>query len=138
MDHNDFDILETQTENEKYQCNSCDKMFDNITILHEHMDIHKGEKQYHCNICDKIFTNNTILNEHMEMHKIEKPFQCSSCEYSFQNDTSLNEHMEIHNLVKPFKSIHISCNDPFVNNTDLKEDMVHAGEKIFQCNICEK
>ena len=66
----------------------------------------------------------------MEIHKREKPFKCTSCEYSFQNDTSLNEHMQIHNLVKPFQSIHISCSDNnFMNNTALKKNMAHAGEK---------
>ena len=110
MDHNNFYILETQTENE--QCK--------------------------CNVCDKIFASNSILHQHMEIHKREKPFKCTSCEYSFQSDTSLDEHMQIHNLVKPFQSIHISCSDPFVNNTALKENIVHAGERPYQCKICDK
>ena len=65
MDHDNFYILEIQTENEQCQCN----------------------------VCDKIFASNRILHEHMEIHKREKPFKCTSCEYSFQSDTSLNEHM---------------------------------------------
>ena len=49
---------------------------------------------------------------------------------------------KFHNLVKPFQSIHISCKLVvmilFVKNIALKENLVHAGKKTFQCNICEK
>ena len=101
MNFENLDILETQNENEQYQCNNCGKLFANSTIFHEHMQMHNGEK----------------------------PFKCSICGNSFQNDTSLNEHMEVHNLVKPFQSIYISCSDSLVNNTTLKEDIAHTGEK---------
>ena len=39
---------------------------------------------------------------------------------------------KFHNLVKPFQPIHINCSDePLVNNTALKENLVHADEKPF-------
>ena len=79
MDHNNLDILETQTENGQYQCNVCDKTLASNTILHEHMEMHKGEKPFKCNICKDSFQNDTSLNEHMEMHKGEKPFKCNIC-----------------------------------------------------------
>ena len=68
MDHNNFDILETRNLNEKYQCNSCDKMFENITILHEHMDMHKSEKPFSCAKCENNFKQKSKLRLHERVH----------------------------------------------------------------------
>lgn len=92
---------------------------------------------YNCQVCDKVFNNSISLKQHMIVHSNKKPFQCRVCGKSFKRSSTLSTHMLIHSDTRPFEC-HF-CGKKFHQKSDMKKHTyIHTGEKPHQCNFCGK
>ena len=92
---------------------------------------------YNCEICDKVFNNSISLKQHMIVHSSKKPFQCEACGKSFKRSSTLSTHMLIHSDTRPFECQF--CGKRFHQKSDMKKHTyIHTGEKPHQCSYCGK
>ena len=58
----------TDTSECKYECDFCDRRFNQDVRLEEHKHIHTGERPYVCKVCQKCFGTSTVLRHHEQIH----------------------------------------------------------------------
>lgn len=96
-----------------------------------------AKQLYNCQICDKVFNNSISLKQHMIVHSNKKPFQCKACGKSFKRSSTLSTHMLIHSDTRPFECQF--CGKKFHQKSDMKKHTyIHTGEKPHQCSFCGK
>ena len=62
-----------------FQCDVCDKMFNNYSVMVVHKRIHFGERPYKCLECGDGFSCTSSLKSHYKLHKQQNG-------YDFEND----------------------------------------------------
>ncbi|WP_067517709.1 C2H2-type zinc finger protein [Endozoicomonas ascidiicola] len=121
----------------KHKCQTCDKVFNRLDYLKEHVRIHTGEKPYSCKVCKKSFTQNRTLKTHALTHTGEKPHKCETCDKSFSQKCNLKTHALTHTGKKPYKCK--NCDKAFSQLGNLKTHaLTHTGEKPHKCETCDK
>ena len=61
------------------------------------------QNRFICSKCDKVFAFAKNLKRHERAHTDEKPFSCSKCDYKCRSSSDLKKHDErIHSDKKPF------------------------------------
>ena len=76
----------------KYQCQTCYKIFSKKSNLKRHKLIHYGDKDHQCDICKKKFNRKDNLKRHFAVHSGEKKYQCTLCHKRFNDKSNLNRH----------------------------------------------
>ena len=95
--------LGTAFRNETYQCDHCDKVFNEKSYLAQHIKLQSGVKPYKCDQCDKTFALKNYLVVHLRIHTGEKSHKCIRCDKAFSQKCTLNQHLKIHSGEKPFQ-----------------------------------
>jgi hypothetical protein len=76
-----------------YSCTICDKIYQNRSMLEEHIEINHNSG-IPCIVCDQILMNNSELEDHIEAnHKHHTAVPCSICNKMFPNKTNLDTHL---------------------------------------------
>ena len=86
-----------------YECDVCEKRFNESGNLKRHMRIHTNENPYECDVCEKRFRQSSNLKIHMRIHTNEKPYECDVCDKAFRTSGQLKVHMRIHTNEKPYE-----------------------------------
>ena len=100
-------------EKKGLKCRSCDKIFDKIAKLRQHVRrVHEKIKKIPCKTCKKKFDSPSDLKRHTrnDHEKINNLHKCEQCEKSF----GISKNLERHILA------------------------VHTDKKDFECKFCEK
>ena len=97
---NDNDNNTKVSKKETYNCDICDKVFNDKSNLRRHKIIHSGEKPHACPVCHKTFARTSVLKKHQKIHTGDKQFRCNKCGKGFICATTLQRHEMIHNGVK--------------------------------------
>ena len=63
----------------QFQCDVCDKMFNNYSVMVIHKRNHFGERPYKCLECGDGFSCTSYLKSHYKLHKQQN-------EYDYDND----------------------------------------------------
>ncbi|KAJ8918614.1 hypothetical protein NQ315_013120, partial [Exocentrus adspersus] len=119
----------------KLKCEVCNKEFDSMKCLRDHLKTHKDYRPYPCKICPKTFTLATGLVKHMRIHNGDKKHLCTVCGKRFYEPNHLNIHMRIHTGEKPL--VCSTCGKRFSSPHGLMvHNKTHTGERRFECNVC--
>lgn len=82
-----------QTEEQRFQCATCGKMYNTWAQLVQHSRIHLG--QYKCPLCDYSFNRQSNLVTHIKRHRTEQGFTCRVCLETFSNRGELIIHRRL-------------------------------------------
>lgn len=117
-----------------HKCTTCNKEFQSITRLKNHMRIHTDTFNFFCDLCPYRSKYKYYLVMHMRTHTGEKPYKCSSCPATFVNPSNLNKH-KLQHQEKQFKCQ--LCEKSFRTNTALRghHEATHMNIK-HTCNYC--
>ncbi|KAG4069020.1 hypothetical protein HA402_008331 [Bradysia odoriphaga] len=102
-----------------FQCDLCDKTFNQKSSLTCHKRTHVTFKPHECQHCGKRFGLNEELIVHLRVHGENRKFRCSICDDEFVEHCYLKSHMRIHDLktagnksVQVFKTADIDPDEP--------------------------
>uniref|UniRef100_A0AAV2KLW2 C2H2-type domain-containing protein n=1 Tax=Knipowitschia caucasica TaxID=637954 RepID=A0AAV2KLW2_KNICA len=109
-----------------YSCSFCNKRFECLVNLKQHLIVHLGLRKYSCEICGKTFVQKSSLNNHRLIHSGHRDFECK---------TNLNAHAAVHTKEKHF--VCSACGKSFKNKrTREVHEMRHREEFPFGCDFC--
>ena len=93
-----------------------------------------------CKICNKPFDQIYMLQEHMRSaHTEGDSFQCDKCEKSFKTKQSMNRHFIVHHEKQNVRKCKFEgCEKTFANGFALSKHMQHHKKEPFVCDICGK
>ncbi|XP_041088971.1 PR domain zinc finger protein 15 [Polyodon spathula] len=123
-----------------YQCNLCNKVFQNSSNLNRHLRSH-GDKLFKCDECEKLFSRKESLKQHISYKHskneidMEYRYRCPTCEKAFRMESAL----KFHNCRTDDKTFQCEiCSRFFSTNSNLSKHKKKHGEKMYTCEICNK
>ena len=69
-----------------------------MTSLKNHMRLKCYGKKHQCDVCEKLFNNYSVMVVHKRVHFGERPFKCLDCRDRFNCESSLKTHYKMHKL----------------------------------------
>ena len=64
--------------------------------LKHHMKLKCDGKQFQCDVCDKLFNNYSVMVVHKRIHFGKRPYKCEDCGERFSCTSSLKSHYKWH------------------------------------------
>ena len=119
------------TQQEKFQCKHCSKIFWGDRELTTHISVHHTNDKFMCEICGIRFKRNYEFQRHTLVHVTDaKSFQCAYCSKKFRRKDHLIVHQRIHSGNFPYKCR--KCSSGFAQNRQLK---LHAKKCLDEVNF---
>lgn len=120
---------------QKYQCHVCQKLFEKMKELRDHLLVHYNTKGYVCDFCNKTFSSSSHLRRHVMIHTGERPHKCDYCGEGFIQAVQLRVHKQRHSHGPPPP---LSRAPPKTKKTKkkTKPTKTDKGQK-YQCPICK-
>ncbi|XP_051776406.1 zinc finger protein 1035 [Erpetoichthys calabaricus] len=121
-----------------YSCLDCGKRFVHGTQLKKHQLSHQlsRPKHHQCNTCGKVFSNLSAFISHQKQHMSEDGFKCTECSKTFKNLSDFSQHCLIHKGEKPFKCH--TCGMRFIRKSNLTvHQKKHVGQTQYECTECD-
>jgi hypothetical protein len=105
-----------------FQCEICNKSFNEKGNLKIHIRIHTGEKPYKCSYegCGKEFKAFGHLSDHLKRHINFKPHRCDNCGACFGRKNTLKTHMLTHSGEKPHPCTFQGCDKRFSEKGNMR------------------
>lgn len=114
-----------RTDPDIFRCDICDKPFDDVALLNEHIKLHNETKPHICRFCGKAFTVPSGLAVHERTHTGEKPYKCQYCDRAFSHSSNMKVHVRTHTGEKPY---HCKvCDTTFARSSDLRRHVYFQG-----------
>ncbi|KAM7309463.1 zinc finger protein OZF isoform X2 [Ixodes scapularis] len=144
---------------EQFKCQHCSVLFDSMSELQCHSQIHRSDMPFKCPRSPKLslrekvcFTHTSTckcprchlafkehgnLTKDYQTHLAEKSFKCKQCPKAFAHSGSLTNHNRIHAGEKAYKCK--QCPKAFTRNSCLTiHNRMHTGEKPYRCELCSR
>ncbi|XP_076039915.1 uncharacterized protein LOC143024725 [Oratosquilla oratoria] len=112
----------SQSEEGKWECKVCHKLFKHQRYLVDHSRLHSGHGMHHCKICNQSFLRRNHLAQHLQVHDKSKPaFTCHLCNQSYKRKKDVLTHLRKRH-----------------NEEDTKLEVKPFMKEGFPCTECEK
>lgn len=124
-----------------YSCNWCNKRYDAVSKLKQHVVKHTRERNFSCELCGGQFVTKAALMYHTRIHTGEKPFPCDLCEESFLSASRRNGHKQRKHFGPRYPCSH--CDSKFISKYELNkhqerhknpQSRLYLGENDFYKN----
>lgn len=76
-----------------YKCQHCDKEYDKMSSLKEHLVGHLKTKEFVCETCGRAYRTNYQLKQHKQCHNNERQFKCCECDQVLKTIQTLKIHL---------------------------------------------
>ena len=76
------------------KCNTCGKVFSDVSNFKRYVKIHSGLKQQKCNTCGKVFSDVSNYKRYVIRHSGLKQHKCYTCGKVFSDVSSLKTHVK--------------------------------------------
>ncbi|XP_039755650.1 zinc finger protein 260-like isoform X2 [Pararge aegeria] len=123
-----------------FQCDYCQKQFDNKSSIRRHVYLHLNVKTFPCSQCKKVFRKQLYLSAHVTRQHPDwgQHYMCNLCDKPFLMRENLIAHMASHtNTETMFKCIY--CKEKYSNQNDLiKHEKQHLVCGMYYCIICQQ
>lgn len=123
------------TDDKRFPCDKCNKIFHKQFLLTRHYTLHTGEKRFKCEICGRGFTRMEHQKRHMTTHSNAKQHECDLCDRKFNRTDHLLAHMKsAHAGIKPYRCPN-KCGARFHS---FREKAIHMQQRecVNYCDIC--
>ena len=129
----EYSVIENDNLGKMYQCKRCEKSFNSLHMIYQHiLNIHK-EKKFRCEHCDKLFSSNSLFNYHKKMyhgqHKGLKS-KCEVCDGVYKNPYVLKVHFNQSHRERKFKCE--KCNEMFPFKSSLEKHIEKCDSETIQ------
>jgi len=129
--------LKKKANKTEYKCDTCYKVFPQLSNLIVHRRTHSGERPFKCPLCENTYTQKAHMQKHTLIHTGIKPVNCEECEKKFSSKSNLKTHMRIHTKEKPFACDQCPLSFPQFVHLKLHKHR-HSNERPFSCSFCDK
>ena len=105
-----------------------------MTSLKIHMRLKCHGKQHQCNVCEKLFNNLSVMVVHKRVHFGEKPYKCLDCGDRFNCESSIKTHYKMHKLQNEndYDSYQFVDNFPSCQeHKENKEQTIHKLKRLI-------
>uniref|UniRef100_A0A8D8UET7 PR domain zinc finger protein 10 n=1 Tax=Cacopsylla melanoneura TaxID=428564 RepID=A0A8D8UET7_9HEMI len=85
--------VKTHLINGFYHCPRCPKKFQEYQVIRKHIRTFHSDRQFGCQMCSKVFPSQDKLRMHMLSHSDHREFLCANCGKQFKRKDKLKEHM---------------------------------------------
>ena len=137
---------EDKSQNKEYECEFCEKSFNNSVSLKVHIrKLHKNPRK-DCKLCEvkKSFASTSALKKHMDdVHKGIKKFKCDLCDKKFKSKVGIEYHKNFFHgdpetvaSLKPYKCDLCELTFDKQSRADEHKSRVHLQIKNFKCHLC--
>ena len=113
-----------------------------MASLKHHMQFKCNGKQHQCDVCEKLFNNYSVMVVHKRIHFGERPYKCVDCGDQFSCLSSLKSHYKWHKQQnKNYYAVHQFADDlptsqvhlPNLNQPEYKRNKLnHTGEFFYR------
>ncbi|XP_062542371.1 uncharacterized protein LOC134210337 [Armigeres subalbatus] len=114
-------LLMEKSDEQSFQCNVCQKSFEDYSRLRSHKRIVHKARKHKCPLCERTYPYRKPLLVHMESHKSEsgpaEEFECGEC----------------HKIYPSFKALHYH-----VSNGHVRKKAIESSNTSFDCPKCDK
>ncbi|XP_049533213.1 zinc finger protein weckle-like [Anopheles darlingi] len=133
-----FEILESGSIKEMFECKKCSEKFTNKQSLEKHINVHITENAvgtFSCCLCDKTFLKQGSVKHHILVNHHEfRTFVCEECGKPFATRSALKEHLIVHSDEMPYQCAF--CAKRFKNSGRLKTHEDTHNETMYVCPHC--
>ncbi|KAL7302125.1 hypothetical protein TKK_0005351 [Trichogramma kaykai] len=131
-----------QKTTNRYKCETCSRLFCDITRLQTHQLLHRRKKPFECVHCGNRYLTKNKLAAHIRLHTKVNVHQCNICEKIFSYPSSLTEHMKTHEEKSVDKGVSYECaqcKKQFRLIQSYHRHMkFHTGKDLYHCDACDK
>uniref|UniRef100_A0A2H1VCI6 SFRICE_008916 n=1 Tax=Spodoptera frugiperda TaxID=7108 RepID=A0A2H1VCI6_SPOFR len=130
-------ITRRHNKSEKFDCDSCELLFNSKPALKKHQATVHGTKDIKCIKCSEKFISQYAMQRHL-INSHSTGHKCTYCDKLFTKNSFMVNHVRRSHLKE--KNVECSvCFEKFFDGARLKMHMVkHVGERNFHCDICGK
>ncbi|KAL4217628.1 hypothetical protein ACF0H5_022370 [Mactra antiquata] len=128
-----------QIEKQRHNCEHCEKVFTDNSVLKRHLKSHTGIKEYMCDLCGKFFLLKHHLVIHIADHISDRPYVCQVCSMAFKRWPYLRKHRFAHTRNRSRNYQCTNCDKAFYYLNHLNSHLLthETNPNRYTCDICK-